>query len=83
MNDANCRIDITQVLQLFVMQEAAYIKIHAEIPDILMNYAQPSNTRVYSSWQMFLMDFLSQGNNDNELSEHDQTTFLYEALLSQ
>ncbi|XP_070208772.1 IQ domain-containing protein H-like isoform X2 [Littorina saxatilis] len=42
-------------------QEAAYIKIHAEIPDILMEQAKPSNTRVYATWQHFLVDFLSQG----------------------
>ncbi|KAL8616663.1 hypothetical protein ACOMHN_031645 [Nucella lapillus] len=42
-------------------QEAAYIKIHAEVPDILLDHAQPSNTKVYSSWQTFLVDFLSQG----------------------
>ncbi|CAL1540597.1 unnamed protein product [Lymnaea stagnalis] len=42
-------------------QEAAYIKIHAEIPDILTSYAQPFNTKAYSTWEQFLRAFLSQG----------------------
>ncbi|KAH9508924.1 hypothetical protein Btru_048311 [Bulinus truncatus] len=42
-------------------QEAAYIKIHAEIPDILTNYAQPCNSKIFPTWETFLKAFLSQG----------------------
>merc|ERR1719422_695902 len=42
-------------------QEAAYIKIHAEVPDILLKYAQPLNTKMYPTWEKFLRAFLSQG----------------------
>ncbi len=42
-------------------QEAAYIKIHAEIPDVLSEYGTPVNTKVYPDWSRFLEAFLSQG----------------------
>ncbi|XP_033124079.1 IQ domain-containing protein H-like isoform X2 [Anneissia japonica] len=42
-------------------QEAAYIKIHAEIPDILVKHSHPVNTSVFPTWQKFLEAFLSQG----------------------
>ena len=42
-------------------QEAAYIKIHAEIPEVLNNHAKPVNTAIYPTWQRFMEAFLSQG----------------------
>ncbi|XP_072037895.1 IQ domain-containing protein H-like [Amphiura filiformis] len=42
-------------------QEPAYIKIHAEIPDVLSSHAQPVNKKVFPSWEVFLEAFLSQG----------------------
>ncbi|XP_038076728.1 IQ domain-containing protein H-like [Patiria miniata] len=42
-------------------QEPAYIKIRAEVPDILANNATPINKKLYSSWPKFLEAFLSQG----------------------
>ncbi|XP_069138728.1 IQ domain-containing protein H-like isoform X4 [Argopecten irradians] len=42
-------------------QEAAYIKIHAEIADVLHANAKPVHTNIYASWDTFLEAFLSQG----------------------
>ncbi|XP_050402803.1 IQ domain-containing protein H isoform X1 [Patella vulgata] len=42
-------------------QEAAYIKILAEIPEILITYAQPANKKIYPTWSKYLEAFLSQG----------------------
>ncbi|XP_048255584.1 IQ domain-containing protein H-like isoform X2 [Haliotis rufescens] len=42
-------------------QEAAYIKIHAEIPDVLSEHGTPINTDIYKTWDTFLEAFLSQG----------------------
>ncbi|XP_064651541.1 IQ domain-containing protein H-like isoform X2 [Lineus longissimus] len=41
-------------------QEPAYIKIHAEVPELLSNFAKPVN-KVYATWQKFIDAFLSQG----------------------
>jgi len=46
---------------LCLFQEAAYIKIHAELPDVLTNYAQPVNTKVYPTWEKFIKSYLSKG----------------------
>ena len=45
----------------FSFQEAAYIKIHAEIPEVLANHAQPVNTNIYPTWEKFLEAFLAKG----------------------
>ena len=42
-------------------QEAAYIKIHAELPAVLVQHAVTVNSHVYNSWQKYLNTFLSQG----------------------
>ncbi|KAK3607906.1 hypothetical protein CHS0354_036732 [Potamilus streckersoni] len=42
-------------------QEGAYIKIHAEIPEVLAKHARPINERIYPTWDKFLEAFLSQG----------------------
>ena len=44
-----------------LLQEAAYMKIHAEIPDVLTKHAKPVNIDIYSSWENFLEAFLGQG----------------------
>ena len=48
-------------LSVIVLQEAAYIKIHAEIPDVLTNSAQPVNNKAYNNWENYLVAFLGQG----------------------
>ncbi|XP_021362303.1 IQ domain-containing protein H-like isoform X2 [Mizuhopecten yessoensis] len=42
-------------------QEAAYIKIHAEIADVLHANSKPVHTSIYATWETFLEAFLSQG----------------------
>ena len=42
-------------------QEAACMKIHAELPDVLSANAQPLNTKVYPTWEKYLSAFLSKG----------------------
>ncbi len=51
-------------------QEPAYIKIHAEIPDVLAKHAHPVNKKVFPSWEMFLEAFLSQGKDIKVLVPH-------------
>ena len=45
----------------FKLQEAAYIKIHAEIADVLAKHARPVHTELFEDWSKFLDAFLSQG----------------------
>ncbi|XP_041366539.1 IQ domain-containing protein H-like isoform X2 [Gigantopelta aegis] len=42
-------------------QESAYIKIHAEIGDVLQYFAEPVNKNVFPTWEKFLAAFLGQG----------------------
>ena len=42
-------------------QEAAYIKIHQEIPKFLENHATPADKTAYAQWPVFLNAFLSKG----------------------
>lgn len=51
----------SQLFQIFCLQEAAYIKIHAEIADVLAKYARPVHEELYEDWSKFLDAFLSQG----------------------
>ncbi|KAK7010096.1 IQ domain-containing protein H [Biomphalaria glabrata] len=62
-------------------QESAYIKIHAEIPDILTNYAQPFNTKIFPTWELFLQAFLSQGGIIEACPPSDNFTALTADLL--
>ena len=51
-------------------QEAAFIKIHSEIADVLAAHAQPVHTDVYSNWEDFLDSFLSQGKDSQIILNH-------------
>lgn len=62
-------------------QEAAYIKIHAEIPDILYHYAQPFNTKLFPTWENFLRAFLAQGGVIEACPPSENTTTLSTDLL--
>ena len=42
-------------------QEVAFLKIMNELPVVLSNCAQPSNTKAYCSWETFMQTFVSQG----------------------
>ena len=42
-------------------REAAYLKILAELPEILERHAVPADKKRYSSWREFLHDFLGRG----------------------
>lgn len=57
-------------------QEAAYIKIHAEIPDILSEFAKPCNTKIYPTWEHFLNAFLSLG-KDLSVNIFKQDALIY------
>lgn len=37
------------------------MKIHAEIPDVLTEFASPLNTKAYPTWEKYLDAFLCQG----------------------
>lgn len=52
---------LSQLFQFFWLQEAAYIKIHAEIADVLAKHARPVHEELYEDWSKFLDAFLSQG----------------------
>lgn len=56
-----CATNDSQLFQIFCLQEAAYIKIHAEIADVLAKYARPVHEELYEDWSKFLDAFLSQG----------------------
>lgn len=51
----------SQLFQFLCLQEAAYIKIHAEIADVLAKHARPVHEELYEDWSKFLDAFLSQG----------------------
>lgn len=57
----NIKKIFSQLNQIFCLQEAAYIKIHAEIADVLAKYARPVHEELYEDWSKFLDAFLSQG----------------------
>ncbi|KAK7478399.1 hypothetical protein BaRGS_00030324 [Batillaria attramentaria] len=62
-------------------QEAAYIKIHAEIPDILEQHAVPCDTEVYPTWSEFLSHFLAQGGVIEACPPEESTTALTVDML--
>jgi hypothetical protein len=43
-------------------QEAAYIKIHGLIADVLHEHATPCNKSVYPTWEIYLQHYLGHGN---------------------
>lgn len=57
-------------------QEAAYIKIHAEIPDILEAHASPCNKKIYPTWHEYLSHFLAQGGVIEACPPAESTTAL-------
>jgi hypothetical protein len=56
-----------KLLLCWTFQEPAYIKIHAEVPELLSSFAKPVNTKVYATWQKFIDAFLSQGEMVNHI----------------
>ncbi|XP_076101914.1 IQ domain-containing protein H-like isoform X2 [Mytilus galloprovincialis] len=62
-------------------QEAAYIKIHAEIPEVLATHAKPVNTKLYPTWDSFLDAFLSQGGVIEACPPSDTTTTISVDML--
>ncbi|KAK3096782.1 hypothetical protein FSP39_003245 [Pinctada imbricata] len=62
-------------------QEPVFIKIHAEIPDLLSKYARPIHTDLYESWDKFLDAFLGQGGVIEATPPSDSITTLTVDML--
>ncbi|ELT97689.1 hypothetical protein CAPTEDRAFT_178180 [Capitella teleta] len=62
-------------------QEAAYIKIHQEILEVLTQHAQPINKESYQDWNTFLHAFLCQGGIIEACPPSDSVTALTVNML--
>ena len=49
-------------LSYTLTQEPVFIKILSEIPELLENFGNPVNDKIYPTWDKFIMAFLSKGN---------------------
>ncbi|KAK2189580.1 hypothetical protein NP493_102g04043 [Ridgeia piscesae] len=62
-------------------QEAAYIKIHEEVPTLLTQHARTNNKNVYATWEIYLEAFLSQGGVIEACPPSDSVTALTADML--
>lgn len=62
-------------------QEATYLKILSEIPEVLSKYAMPANKKIYPTWDFYEKVFLSQGGVLEAYPPSDNVTALTVSVL--